>query len=480
MSNTRQPVTDRGPQKLPFGTDFQMALVRHLCEDGGFAHIVADYLEPEHFETEVLAWAVAHGQRHRAQYGSWPGFNVLRNQVRHLDLKLRPMYEAVLEQVAQAPLRDLSWMKNQVIDFIKRSIFVRSFHESRQLYNSGKVIAAYDLMMERMERVHKTAWESVERSWYFEELPMRQNRRMQEDPWAISISTGLPWLDEILDGGLALGEAGCWVGYSKTGKSIMLNAMGIGSTRMRRNTLHCIFEGHLRMFENRYDAAFLEEWYRVVKHGNVDAEKYAQTWAYFQEMRGSLVIRAFTEDWDYSVVDVHNEIKTLERQYNWRPETVILDYGDLLRGRASHYANETEKQRAAFRDIKSLANRGYAVWTASQAQRPKEGAEDRPHWIYSRMIADCYDIIRVLDFIGSVNCTNLEKQNNVLRLLAELYRDDEAGRRIAVRCIYGQMIVRQEDGLVSPSMPDLEQQAALGYTQQQQKPAVPQQTGFQS
>jgi hypothetical protein len=141
---------------------------------------------------------------------------------------------------------------------------------------------------------------------------------------------------------------------------------------------------------------------------------------------------------------------------------VIVDYGDLLTGRERRYNNEYERQKAAFRDLKSLANRGYALWTASQAQRPKAGVEEQAHFVKSRQIADSYEKIRVSDFIGSLNQTPDEKTDGVMRLYAELYRENSADCWIPVKADMARMTIEQQDGIASPSMP-VQQSASLGF-----------------
>lgn len=449
--------------RFPFDIDFQRRLLRYMCEDTGFAHLVADYLEPSYFEQEALSWAYATCMNHRATYAAFPTLATLRQYIRQLDPQHQNLYWAVIDQVEQAPFQDITWLRDATLSFIKRNIFVRSFHESKALFNAGKLTEAYDLMMGRMDKLHRTTWEPVDRTFYFRDLPIRQNARMGADPWSDSVSTGQPWLDSVLDGGLSLGELGIWVAYAKVGKSIMLINLGVAACQQRRKTLHVVFEGSLAETTARYDAHYMDEFYHAIKRGDVDAKQYAETWQSFREQDDTLVIRAFTERWDYSVVDIHEEIKALEREHGWRPELIVVDYGDLLSGREKSYNSETEKQKAAFRDLKSLANRGHRIWTASQARRPPDGAEDRAHWVYSRNIADCYEKVRIADFLGTLNATLVEKEHNVIRALAELYRGGAAGKRIALHCEYGKAIIEQREGIISPSMPDLEQAPALGY-----------------
>ena len=804
MAVERTPVQQ--PERFPFDAEFQKSLLRLLCEDDSFAHSLGAYLQPHYFENEVLAWAYSYCLRYVEQYGAMPSLGVLVQQTRSMDPRVRPVYTATVEAVKTAPLRDEQWLKDNVLDFVKRNIFARTYAETSQLYNSGKTHQAYDLMMERMEELHRTAWEPADREFWAEELPHRDALRMQEDPSEYSIPTGFPWLDHILDGGLSIGELGLWIAYAKTGKALrndqlvrtptgwtpigelhvgddvvggstgvsqkvrgvfpqgkrklfevqfsdgssvvasddhvwtvqtrkteqrktaqwvqrkttelpqkkerypsawipptplvagegnplemdpyllglligdgsfvestvrfhnpepdllsyvsrslpagdsahvhprcercpyltivsdspgkskvrlelerlglaghrsptkfvpgslftasvevrlsflaglcdtdgsviashgaaiefssaseslalgtleLVRSLGgygtlstkkaarysqpywrvyftllhgmelpVRSTKNRNRSLlrktnkrrhvvsvkpveasqctcisvddpeglfitndyvvthnttmlvqhgkaatrdaytdtaHFVFEGARKQVSARYDAAFSGELYHKVKRGAMDADRYNALWRQCQLMRRKLVIRGFTDRWDYSAQDIHDELKTLKRSFGFVPKVVIVDYGDLLTGREKHYKNDYEKQKAAYRDLKSLANRGYAVWTASQAQRPEKGSEDVAHLIQSRQIADAYEKIRVADFIGSLNRTNLEKSSNVMRMYAELYRDNAADNWVVVEADMATMSIRQKEGMVSPSVPDANTDPTLGY-----------------
>jgi hypothetical protein len=455
--------------QLPFDGEFQKSLLRLLCEDSRFGHAIGEHLEPRFFEAEALRWAWSYALRFKEQYGAFPGVHTILQQTRMMDPKIRPIYEVALEQVRQAPLKDEAWMRDAVLDFVKRNLFVRTFQEARGLYNTGKVEKAYDLMMNRMERLQQTTWSASDESWFFEELADRQVRRMTDDPSAKAVATGFPNLDHILNGGLSKGELGLWVAYAKTGKSTMLAQQGMAATRLQlRHTAHFVFEGSRQQVEDRYESGFTEELYRTIRTEGLTSAKYQEAYQNYKMMARCLYIRGFTSEWHYSCADVHESLKDLKRLHGWTPDLVIVDYGDLLNGRGT-YANDRENQKAAFRDLKSLANRGYAVWSASQAQRPEKGAENDGHWLYARQIADCYEKVRVADFLGSLNITNEERKACVMRLYGELYRDNEADKGWVVRCNFATMTIKSDPKAVSPSMPDVPAEGALMTSPHQQK-----------
>lgn len=459
---TREPAAVS--QRFPLDIEFQKSLLRLLSEDQSFGHAASKHLRPEHFEHEILGWAYGFIQRHVEQYNVVPSLQIIMQETRSLDPSIRPIYTAMIDQVRQSSLRDADWLRDQTLDFVKRNIFVRAFHEGKELYNSGSVVQAYDLMQGKMEEITRTVWEPVDRTWFYSDLRQRQGSRNVRATEGDSIPTGFPWLDHILRGGLHFGELGIWMAYAKVGKTTLLITLGVAATRRNFRVLHVVLEGSRRLIEDRYDSAFLQEVYAAVKSGDIDVRKYQMALKEYQMLKDTLVLRAFIDKWDFNIIDIDNELRDLERNHDWRPDLIIIDYADLMTGRdKKYYRTETESQRAAIRDVKRLSTRDYAIWTASQAQRPKKDdtAEDI---LTSRSIADTYEKVRAADFLGSLNQTAQEKESGFMRLHAEMYRDNKAGQTLTVRCALERMQIQQSN---NGSMPvtTTGQATKLGYKQ---------------
>lgn len=437
-ASTAPAVGDR----FPFGVDYQAALLKILAQDGSFASAVMPHLKPEFFENEVYGWAFARMQEYRVKYESVPSLRLVCEQTRALDTRAREFFRLTLERVLEADLSAEAWLRDTVIDFVKRHLFVAAFHESKAFFNAGNVVKSYDSMYQAMDRIFHTQWETVDRCFFFEELPQRMTYRLGSDAHADAMPTGIPELDHVLSGGLKKGELGIWVAYPKRGKSTMLVNLGAqGVRRANMRVLHFVLEGSRKMVENRYDSVFAQEEYWRIKDGSLSTESWQRLQYEYQVYRSKLVIRGLTERWTYSVADLQEEIRELKQRYNWDPDALVVDYGDLLRAREENMRSETEVQRAAFRDLKTLANRGYVLWSASQAQRPKDDIDVSPEILQARRVADCYDKIRVADFIGSINQTQEEREARQARLYAELYRDNAAGQVILVYADFAKMTI---------------------------------------
>ncbi len=428
--------------QFPFGAEFQRVLLRLLLEDEDFSEQLSSYLQPGYFSADALQWAWAYCQKHKQQYQRNPSLALLRDVALKLDAEQQGLYSLVLDQVANQVMDDEAYVRAQVLEFVRVNLFVRGANDWRDAFNGGEYQRAFDMVRQQMDEIERVAWQQDDEAFFFQTTAERHQRRMTYDPAGDAIPTGLNSLDHVLRGGLSLGELGIWMAYAKVGKTTMLVNHGIAATRIAgRNTAHFVFEGSRRLVEDRYEAAFIRESYGSIRTGQYSDLVYQRMLYEYSQLGNKLYVCGFTDSWDYSVLNVEEALKRVWRRFRWRPDCLIVDYGDLINGRHPPYRSEHEKQKAAFRDLKSLANRGYALWTASQAQRPAEGAEDKPHILKGRQIADCYDKVRVADFLGSINQTNAEKDAQQMRIHAELYRDSAANITKVIGANMDQMLL---------------------------------------
>ncbi|MFA4944416.1 MAG: DnaB-like helicase C-terminal domain-containing protein [Lentisphaeria bacterium] len=443
-------------ERLPFGPVFQQALFRLLLEDVAFATAVAPHLQPGYFEAEPLCWAYAQVEAYQKAYQAIPRLNVLQELARQLPQPAGTIYQVALEQVGQADLTAEKWLRDKTLEFVKRNIFVRAFRGALDTYNRGDFQAAYTTVTEAMDLISRAEWEVEDREWLFDNFSQRYSDRLAFSPEDDAISTGILTLDKVLQGGIHEGELGIWLGDAKAGKTTLLTNLGAQAVkRGLQNVLHVIYEGSRRQVAAKYDTIFAQEPYKDVRRSGISEQVFRRMIAEYRMYSGRLLLQSLVQDWNYTVADLQALITRLKQQYHWVPTLLVVDYGDLLRGRGRH-DSETAHQMAAYRDLKTLVNRGYRAWTASQTTRPKKVQEDDSEVRRSKDSANCYDKVRVADIIGSVNRTREERMNKRARLYVELYRDAEADVVIPVYADYERQVIANLPG---------ESSVPLGYVQ---------------
>lgn len=220
-----------------------------------------------------------------------------------------------------------------------------------------------------------------------------------------------------------------------THNTTMLINLGRVAARTYRNVAHFFLEGTQEQITNRYDASFSAELYNAVKRGDFGTQKYESLFAEYQFLRRKLYVRGLTDRWNYTVEDIFDVISGLKRQHGWVPDALIVDYADLLRGRG-HYSDDLDSNAAAYRDLKTLSQkgRGFAVWTAAQAKKPKEADYDtKPRILKVSDLGGRAEKVRCADFLASLNATLEERTvKGIIRLWVEAVRDNPAGVEIVV------------------------------------------------
>ncbi len=435
-----------GPQeeKIPFGPEWQRLFAKLLVEDDNLAQVVGPHIEPKYFELEGAQWLWATYKSHSQRYGGPPSWMALREQARRMDPSVRDTYVLAVEQIQNTATQDEHWVRDGAVEWVRRNVFARAWHSTRDIFNSRGVDAAYDELMGQLAPFNEIiTGESITESWHFEELQARQARRWESQMHSTMTGTGIPELDHLLGGGVEKGTLNLAMAYSKVGKTTWLINLGRVATRAyHRKVAHFYFEGTADQIQNRYDASFSAELYNAVKRGEMGSERYKALFDEYSYLRGLLYIRGFTDNWSYTIEDVWEALERLRRKWGWDPDVLILDYLDLIKGRGT-YRNDLDSNAAAYRDGKTLSTKrqGYAIWSAAQATKPQDDAYDtRPHVLKSPNLGGRYEKVKVADLLLSLNATLDERVAGWMRLWVEAVRDNPAGREITIPCEFDKML----------------------------------------
>jgi replicative DNA helicase len=420
-------------EQTNFDVAFQRSILRLSMLDEAFCHRIMKYVDVSFFTTETLGWVFNCFQQYHAEYNGPCTEIAVNAYLAYLSVDERNIYGPEVNAVlAMGNVPEEQFIKDKLQEFVRRNMFVQTFHNTQEHFNNTQdVNSSVDSLMQSSEEIQQVTFDAPDRTWFFEDFKHRQYQRIRDnlDPTRNTITTGLPEFDDIIGGGISIGELMIIQGLPKVGKTTWLINMGLASTRIvKAPTLYCNYEGPRALIENRFDASFANTVYNDVKRGNISSQTMKLLLDEYQYSKKLLVIRSFAKNWDNTAETIISELADL-KALGFVPKLIIVDYADLLRSRHKGVVSETAHQTDAMKDLKQVANRGYAVWTACQGQRPRNfNLEDPTALLKSNMIADAYAKIRIADGYGSLNATREEKGNNTCRLFWEDYRDNPVGR----------------------------------------------------
>jgi len=427
--------------KFEYGPEFQENMLSIMLDDISFAMKCISYIDPSHLHSDTHKWLFSLIQKSLSERNTVPSFVEVEDNLKTEDRSKRRLYTKFAKKIFDAPIKSKDYIKEKLTQFAKKTAFVKLFAESQVLYNLGKTEESYEYVMESINKIYSVSFESdqVVTTESFESL--RQEIVAQKSISIDRIPTGIDSLDLILGGGLSKfnGELGIILGLPKSAKSIGLIHMGFSClTSLRGRIAHFQLEGPTAQTVNRYQSRLTGVPANKIDRNMLEDVELKRLEAIGSKYKDRLCIVPFNSHWEYTTADIDAKIVELDREGR-KPDLVIVDYADLVKPRKST-GEVRHDQTSVFRDLKSMAMRHkVAMWTGSQAQRPKE--DPNKEWILrSSNVSEAYEKIRIADFVCTLNQTPFEKDAGILRIYADICRANASDVMIRTFCDFSRMI----------------------------------------
>ena len=217
-----------------------------------------------------------------------------------------------------------------------------------------------------------------------------------------------PWdvVNELMQGGLGKGELGCIVAGPGAGKSWCLINIGAYAIQHGLNVLHYTLELNDAYVGLRYDSVLTGIVNQNLKY-HIDEIKQQ-----IGKLTGKLLVKYYPS----RTVGVNGLKAHIEKciMTGFKPDLIIVDYGDLLQGASSR--NSDEKRHAEmetiYEDLRGMAGiYNCPVWTASQSNRSSLEA----NIIEADKIATSFAKVMVADFVISLSRKTTDKMSGTGR-----------------------------------------------------------------
>ena len=262
----------------------------------------------------------------------------------------------------------------------------------------------------------------------------RNLKRLTTDNSKIfKVPTGIDLVDAQLRGGPETSESVLWLGESGIGKSQLLTSIGIMAARSGHKVAHFQAEGTEQQCMNRYDAAWTGTLYHDMKSGLMTEGKFKACQKIVEKLsRSDIYVEAFEKFGSRSLVDIRSSMTELNKNFGHIP-VAILDYLELIEvGDGMKYGpnDERHRQRKIAKGIKELAMEFNCVFhTATQASSISKIERDQEDFYLTRYhLSEDKGKIQPFDIFLTINQSAEEKENQIMRLYADKFREYGSGQ----------------------------------------------------
>jgi len=365
-----------------YGYSFQIKVITALFTDKGFLQQIADILVPKYFESDANEWVVQTILDYHKEYKTSATLEVMKVKLHEVedDVLKTQIKEHLKDAWKYTEATDLDFIKQQALDFCKNQEIKKAILSSVELLKIGK----YDDIKSAIDKALKSGGDKEIGHDYMADIDERYTesvRFTKETPWDI--------VNELTSGGLGKGELGVFVAPAGIGKSWGLINIGAHAIKKGMTVIHYTLELNAAYVGLRYDSV-------VTGIANQNLKHYQdQVKSDLSKLEGKLVIKYYPTK-TCSVMGLRAQIEKCIMQ-GLKPDVIIVDYADLLRGTGAEKRHELE---GIYEDLRGLAGEyEVPVWTASQANR--SALEEDV--IGAEKIAESYGKVMVADFVISLS-----------------------------------------------------------------------------
>ncbi|MDB4543234.1 AAA family ATPase [bacterium] len=365
-----------------YGYNFQVKLLSTLFKDKPFLQQITDILDANFFEAEANKWIASSVAEYFTEYKTTPTLDVMKVKIDAIDSDVlkASVIDTLKEVVRNFDADDMQFVKDEALKFCKNQTLKSAIVDSVDLLQRGD----YDAIKFRIDEAMKSGTDRDIGHEYMIDIADRFSETTRK-----TTATGWEVVDQLLDGGLGPGELGVFVAPAGIGKSWGLVNAAANAVKAGKTVIHYTLELNGAYVGLRFDSVFTGIAAQNLKFYQDDIK------ARVDQLDGDLVIKYFpTKTATVNTLKAHLERCTMLGK---KPDLVIVDYADLLRGNGKEIRHELGN---IYEDLRGMAGEyEVPIWTASQANR--SALDDDV--IGAEKIAESYSKIMTADFVLSLS-----------------------------------------------------------------------------
>ena len=369
-----------------YGHNFQVKVISSLLTDRIFLQQVSDIMSPDYFESQANQWIVETIKTYFVDYGSIPTLDVfkIKTQEESSDILKTSIIDNLREVFKYVESDDLDFVKEESLKFCKNQEIKKAIMDSVDLLKRGQ----YEDIKKRIDEAMKAGADKDIGYEYLLGVAERYTDNVRN-----TMPTCWPLINDLAGGGFGKGELIIFVAGPGGGKSTAMMNIGAHILKKGLRVVHYTMELTEAYVSQRYDAVITGIATQNLKYHIEDIETE------LKKISGELIVKYYpTKTASVSSLKAHMDKLILQGK---KPDIVIVDYADLLRGSGKSGRDALHQElENIYEDLRGLAGEyEVPVFTASQANRSSAESDI----ITGEQVASSFAKIMIGDFVISLS-----------------------------------------------------------------------------
>jgi len=349
------------------GFSFQQSLIKAIIEDKKYGETIIDVLESKFFDNSSFKFIMENTKELYKAYNKIPDYNTLAQKIMaeggnkdsskiHVDT-----LEAIKNNDSQ-----IEYVKDTALNFCKQQNLKRELKSVQSIIESGE-FEAYNKIEEIIQKALQVGISNDEATDVFHDI----DGALEKD-FRHPLPTGIVGIDNLLKGGLGIGELGVVLAPTGTGKTTLLTKFANTAYNLGYNVVQIFFEDNPGNIKRKHYTIWSEiapdqqpEFKDMVK----EKVEEAQT-----RSKGSLKLLKLASD-NVTVSEIKNKIRKMNSD-GIKVDLLVLDYVDCISSDKSTNGEEWKGEGSVMRSLESMTGEfEMAIWTATQGNRESISSE---------------------------------------------------------------------------------------------------------
>jgi replicative DNA helicase len=387
------------------GFSFQQSLIKAIVEDKKYGETIIDVLESKFFDNNSFKFIMENIKELYKNYSKIPDYNTLAQKIMaeggnkdsskvHVDT-----LEAIKENESQT-----EYVKDTALNFCKQQNLKRELKNVNSIIESGE-FEAYNKIEEIIQRALQVGITNDEETDVFHDI-----EGALEKDFRLPIATGIVGVDEVLKGGLGVGELGIVLAPTGTGKTTLLTKFANTAYNLGYNVVQIFFEDNPGNIKRKHFTI----WTDIAPDDQPEnKEEVTKKVMEAQERsKGSIKLLKLASD-NVTVSEIKNKLRKMNSENDYQIDLLILDYVDCISSDRSTNGEEWKGEGSVMRSLESMTGEfNMAIWTATQGNRESISSEV----VNSDQMGGSIKKAQIAHVILSIGKTLEQKEHNLATL----------------------------------------------------------------
>lgn len=349
------------------GISFQQKLIKAIIEDKKFGETIIDVLESKFFDNNSFRYIIENIKELHTSYTKIPTYETLAQKITKEETTTGSnRYHIDTLETIKGIEKDDEYVKDTALNFCKQQNLKKELKLVQNIIDNGE-FESYNKIETIIQKALQVGIIDDTTTDVFDDM-----EDVLDKDYRVPISTGIVGLDNLLKGGLGIGELGVVLAPTGTGKTTLLTKFANTAYNNGKNVLQIYFEDNPGEIKRKH--------YTIWSNIKSDEQPLYKD-EVIQKVReqqdrssGKLKLTKLPSD-GTTISNIRSRIRKMISE-GFKPDLILIDYVDCISPEKSNGGEEWKGEGSIMRSLEAMTSEfNVAIWTATQGNRESISSE---------------------------------------------------------------------------------------------------------